>query len=482
MQTIVNLGLAGGGYAGHKLGLLRTDQLPDLLEGSVGTSDWWVKNTPLEDDKTVAYTSGRLAANILPAILSLAGFGKPIPSRHRPGGSEVGALYRGGDKDLVVTHSVPYPEELGRWPKKSAEPDFHELINPSWAVERGGVYTTDRAYGKTKIVPRPEKLEPRISPTRIKNRDFYSPRWIDAVGQRADVALAESGGSKRRAPLLPESARDMGIADQKNDSLRAEAIGRLIDRFGEPYARGGVMDETGGNAFGVRLMHAPGEETQKERLRRLLLLGKGKGFPSYDTAPGAVPTHSSRLYKMFQEGADDISYRDMFMLESPDFPSWKAYEQSSKGGRALLTSTPNATERVTRSASALFLKEQELLSAFRKKADPALAADMTNPRRVAIEILQGKGDWTRGEKELAASFLQSLRKLPADYAEAKTYGPFSLNPDNVAGIVTPRGAPGTDFLKYTGTRKGIPVIEINSPEDSFEAIRDLQSFRPRGTR
>ncbi len=71
-EVIANLGLAGGGYLGHKLGLLSTEQMPALLKGSVGGSDWFAKNTPLQDDGTAAYTAGRFTGNLSPLLVGMA--------------------------------------------------------------------------------------------------------------------------------------------------------------------------------------------------------------------------------------------------------------------------------------------------------------------------------------------------------------------------------------------------------------------------
>lgn len=40
-SAVVNLGLAGYGYAGNKLGLLAPDQMPGLIDKPVGGSEWW---------------------------------------------------------------------------------------------------------------------------------------------------------------------------------------------------------------------------------------------------------------------------------------------------------------------------------------------------------------------------------------------------------------------------------------------------------
>src|SRR5574343_2031873 len=70
-ETVLNLGLAGGGYLGHKLGLLRADQLPQLLEGSPGTTKWWAKGTPMEESADPAFVRGQLTGGLAAAAYGM---------------------------------------------------------------------------------------------------------------------------------------------------------------------------------------------------------------------------------------------------------------------------------------------------------------------------------------------------------------------------------------------------------------------------
>lgn len=85
----LNLGIAGAGYAGHKLGLLK-EPLPLIEPGAVGDSDWWAKLTNVSDDGSGQYTAGRLTP-LATAGVRVAGEGakrlvnamvsRPAPSR-----------------------------------------------------------------------------------------------------------------------------------------------------------------------------------------------------------------------------------------------------------------------------------------------------------------------------------------------------------------------------------------------------------------
>lgn len=94
-ELLANGGLAAGGYLGHKAGLLRPDQLPALLEGSPGTSEWMARKLGLEDKGEKGYNETRLAANLLPAASAAGRLAKgladaalsPVPRQNQQRGA-----------------------------------------------------------------------------------------------------------------------------------------------------------------------------------------------------------------------------------------------------------------------------------------------------------------------------------------------------------------------------------------------------------
>ena len=105
-ETVLNLGLAGGGYLGHKLGLLGADQLPQLLEGSPGTTKWWAKGTPMAESADPAFVRGQLTGG-----LAAAAYGMLPQMRMRQ-----------GQVNAVTWHGSPYKfdaEQLVRLPDGS---------------------------------------------------------------------------------------------------------------------------------------------------------------------------------------------------------------------------------------------------------------------------------------------------------------------------------------------------------------------------
>lgn len=91
MSQIANLGLAAGGYVGHKTGLLK--QPWDLIEQPIGGSDWFAKNTILQDPGTAAYTAGRFTGNVAPLFPKIA---RSIP------------LQRDSSPNALVWHGSPH--------------------------------------------------------------------------------------------------------------------------------------------------------------------------------------------------------------------------------------------------------------------------------------------------------------------------------------------------------------------------------------
>lgn len=72
-----NLLRAGVGFAGNKLGLLKPEQMPELIPNDQVplTSDWFAKNTPLEDTGEDGYTAARIAGGFAMPAAKAANIG-----------------------------------------------------------------------------------------------------------------------------------------------------------------------------------------------------------------------------------------------------------------------------------------------------------------------------------------------------------------------------------------------------------------------
>jgi hypothetical protein len=76
-NTLSNLLRAGVGFAGNKLGLLSPEQMPELIPNDQVplTSDWFAKNTPLEDTGEDGYTAARIAGGFAMPAAKVANIG-----------------------------------------------------------------------------------------------------------------------------------------------------------------------------------------------------------------------------------------------------------------------------------------------------------------------------------------------------------------------------------------------------------------------
>lgn len=106
----LNLGIAGAGYAGHKLGLLK-EPLPLIEPGAVGDSDWWAKLTNVSDDQTGAYTAGRLTPlGVAGAKVGAEGAKRLVNAMvSRPAPSRAGLPPTAKDqRGAIAWHGSPY--------------------------------------------------------------------------------------------------------------------------------------------------------------------------------------------------------------------------------------------------------------------------------------------------------------------------------------------------------------------------------------
>lgn len=269
-EQVVNLGLAGYGAAGHKLGLLRADEMPRLLEGSPGTSDWFAKGTPLEDQGAPAYQMGRIAPSavgLLAMNLNPAGVPYRVPKSLV---SQLGALRVGGDPYLIPAHQSSGRELLG---KTLADTPPREIYSPSLAITD---YRNPRqpivggfggAGGNVWLIPRTGAFSPAVGPTTLFNRDAFTARWRQ----------------------FPAASPPVISLDPSVDWRRAEIIARLVDRGLLPISKGpwGV-DE---NPAWRRILETPGSRNREgvpltgSHAAAVALSPRFQSFAHYENSP-----------------------------------------------------------------------------------------------------------------------------------------------------------------------------------------------------
>lgn len=468
-----NLGIAGVGYLAHKLRLLK--QPPDLIEAKnvPFSSDWHVKNSPLQDTGSAKYTAGRLTGNVLPGIASLA---RNAP---RPRQGQVNALYPGGRDDLLLYHQST-DSGLSKSP--------NEFYNLSAGITKDHV---NSSFGGLAVVLNPKKLEPRTSPTVIKNRDFYSPRW-----QTSKAGGAYTGVSERRKRLEDDLKfwENPAYTSEESklvvDSLRAEleqlsrqkqavANSRLADKFVPVWQQGGVRAE--GNAMP--------DDVAFQKL----------GAPARKVKPVVR----------------DDSWT-MAMLASPRFQSFRHFEKSPSGANLLLgpndlpvdpAAFNSRNEQMLRSIirdniiwehpadpnRVNFIPDQRLEGPkFYDLVDSLASTDVRKMVTGPQVLMQRKPPdpmvpFVRAEyepmtearaRELQATIRalrQNYRKVPSEYAETKTFGSLPINRETVAGIYSRDG--NDDFARFLARKRRIPFMEgSGSKQDDFDQLVEWQNY------
>lgn len=392
-RDALNLGIAGVGYAGHKAGLLK-EPLPLIEPGAVGDSDWWAKLTNVSDDGTGQYTAGRLT----PLGVSAAGAAgqgakrlvnamasRPAPSRSGPPATlkaQEGALYPGGRKDLIASHSTTTEGLSGALGTGKTV----ELHSPSFAVTNRYIPASfSRSDDSIQLIPREGAFDPATYSSTLLNRDAYTPRWSQmrskVVGQATSQpplpVLEVKYGGNFKDFLRDAYNGDLHYLDLLDGNTgermsRAEfekvyKLGTLsvidpnyIKALGN-YSSGLDTDAARSYRFGSRSetwerdlklfedvwnnserWQLPGralnprEEAQKRLVDRLYTPAQGKSVAGMES--GATFSNSQKIGS--PEFTGDVTGRlsqDLAIKGSPVFRSFSQYEKHPLGAK-LLTS------------------------------------------------------------------------------------------------------------------------------------------------
>ena len=428
---VANLGVAGGGYAAHKLGLIDTP--PDLIDPKTvpGSSDWFAKGTPLEEveGEGKGYGAARMATGILPSLLRGNVGRTPSSAAEAPRGSpeaQRGAIMldkqgnpRG--RDLAIYHTT---ESISGLPPAHAmdqrvKPPLKELAHPSFAMtsDLAPNRSTVDAFGRNVLIPDPRKLDPKTSNTVLKAHDFYSPRK-DMSYEYEMRNLANETGQK----LSPAE--------------RARA--RLDDKFTRHYALGGTGAEGGGQGM---IAWEPSTMSMNTTPR----------FQSYehflDSPKGAARLRKGDLpSEMLRNRYDNLAQNEYQSL------------LKAKGLDPLAQGT-------------------EIANALQSKAlDPKYWANAKDPQFSDPAFVKAVTERLRGYKR------ENIDYNPSDYAEIKRYGPMGINKDNFLGYVA-----DTDKeyelakwnLKQNKGSQGVPVYrrsEFKDDNELHDYIADMQTM------
>ena len=452
---VINLLRAGVGYVGHKTGLLKEPLSLIDKKDAVGSSDWFAKGTPLaqkQGESEGSYELGRLA----PAIASLpTAVGAALaPERAaktvqalRKAPKQAGALYPGGSDDLVAYHGT----ELGH-----GDSFPRELVNPSFAISsREPGSAVNGSYGNNFLIPKPQAIEPRETPTFIKAMDTYTPR--------------------KNAARANEFNRDPKTAiytDQGAAAAYRQALGQRMSA-GDDYS---TANEAGLDA--ARRLYAQNRVTD----RSLPPLGGQymEGMSINNVDPTELVSDVLAMRTKPHEVSD---------LGAPSFGSLKEFAESPLGAGRLAKNLRDVDERGFAYTYALskLMAERDLQSL---SANPNKNVD---PEWLLRNVRSSKGPLNPAEAQDLAMTLRDLRKTTLDnaptlYAEAKRYGSMGLHGDNFAGLIINDADPAQiERARAFYAKSNLPVFDgtalgLNDRSKLHQFMADLQTKALRGAR
>lgn len=476
--TLTNLLVAGGGYAGHKLGLLESP--PSLIDPSTVpfTSDWLSKGTPLEGQGS-SYDIGRVLPALAGAGMSaLGGVSKAAATGDAarllrgPTNKQAGALYldkqgRPGAEDLAMYHNTDLGSERGPY---SSLPS--ELTNLSFAITPPDRQLVN-GFGSSYLVPRPQKLEPRLSPSVLKAQDFYTPRYKAAFSRLMPDAAADPGFKAARekiwvdagldpnnlpqAGLIPQEARDAYAQLVAITNKRVQAQNRLRDlNLPSMLPSGGAGQEDITNASGLQ------------------------AYLRYATEPGYEP---------------DLGGMSLFkqqLLRAPQFKSLEEFDKAKLGAarlRAPLAGSPVQVSNASINAVKNLLNKVGVW--YSDNTLPPMRV-LRNPDELAARLRNDFGVYVPDKetiRALAPRLSHALRSgfetAPSEYAELKRYGPMKLNAENFAAYLDPNNLFNHRLQQQLASR-GIEYQHVPrdyyAPEDIHELITKIQTEALRGNK
>lgn len=410
--TATNLGIAGTGYLAHKLRLIK--QPPELIDAKnvPFSSDWFAKNTPLQDTGTEGYVRGRLAVAITPAI---AGMLRNVRPRH----GQTNALYPGGSDDYLLSHGTNEDNLID---------SPHELYNPSLAITKNKIPDD---FGDVSLIFNPRHFEPRTSTTVIKNRDFYSPRFGSSrAGGSFDEALAKDIKAKNQV--------------RYSNMIREMAGKRVADRFLPTFAHSGSFSE------GV----IPPDTSRLPRFRQRYSVDpidpiSDTGYSAFTRAVVDSPRFQS--FKHFEQSPHGAK-----LLNSPGgiYRDPKVVTQDIEGK---LEKIIGNIRWLDDAGNVTWFNDPTGRNMYRL-LDKLVAAD-TGGLDTSKMLNKNLDPMSPEQATALISSLRGLRKdirsVPSEYAEVKRFGYVPLNKETVAMILAPDRKAAEKLQQFSD--RGIPV-------------------------
>lgn len=511
-EMVTNLGRAGYGYAGHKLGLLTPEQMPQPLSASPGTSEWWAQKVNVPETGSGAYSAGRMAP-LLGGLARMAGVGGPGKVAPASPQAQKGAIRVGGDPELMPAHQTgiaPLTQLLGE------HKGVIELTSPSIAITRGHLNNDfEGPGGSIHLIPRVGAFDPAAYNTTLFNRDAYTSRHQNFSGRpvsKQDVHVPlttpipeEVTKHLEALKLNPESkgySMEFAFERAQQRLLKAQASGDL-DRFWTLVKDGSFPKVS----FNEKVWSQNAPEWAQDIHHDLNLIADN-AFRGHiglggrmDLQGSAADRLADRLSPpretMFGEGVPSSPSHAAAIHASPSFRSFADYERSPAGAATLL-----GPDKIEQGGSFLASKaSNKVLDAlvaewgFKNREQAALAMKQPlvslehngNILEALDQRWQGYNRTSNGPeaKRLAElDFLRSISEarkkmsqVPSSYAELKAVGPQSITGENWAGAIFSNTGGGTpELLREALTRAKVSTTTAGSqdPELLFQIAKRLQ--------
>lgn len=469
-EMVVNLGRAGYGYAGHKMGLLKADQMPEPLAASPGTSEWWAQKTNVPETGTGAYSAGR-ALPLLVGLARVGGVG--APSRGTPPSTvnQRGAIRTGGDPELMPAHATT---TAGLSALIGDHKGAIELTAPSIAITRGHLnkdFASDYG-GSVYLIPKVGAYDPAAYPSTLVNRDAYTTRKADIQSRpisKMSTFLSLGKGSIGNRATLDDVLQNLDNLSPNPDyaslghqvmlkELReAKASGALDTFLGKIKA--GDLPPLHYNDSVWSQSNASNDDLRLVNLLNNIKYGLDGDYfgitGKLDPKAEASSRLADRLMRpqdmIFGEGGGPSGTHRLAIKASPHFRSFAQFERDPRGAELLLSSreTDNSSFLPSQAANKI---ADELASKWHLKSRGQAVQAMDDPQKFLRS-------WREGDPEKDLQFLKDISEarkkmayVPSNYAELKVAGQTPITGENWAGAI----------LSNTGNDSGENLLRITN--------------------
>lgn len=524
---LANLAIAGGGYLGHKAGLLDTP--PELIENAVGGSDWVAGKLGNPDDSSTAYTAGRLTPVVVglakPAaggVAKLLDVGLASPSSGSKA-AQRGVIRRSigaGDEpqqDLILSHSLRQ-EVL---PQLARDTGSMELYSPSLGVRRGQVMTK---FGDLALIPRVGAFDPVVSPSVMTNRDAYTTRFdgfpggigknaLQPVDSPLRYATREHSEASIRALTSPETMRWQGAPLTEVRELQpllgefravSEAYGpeKAFDLLTNMDSKHFSYDALNGmGQLGNMIFRSAGGSVMERTPPDLRYHAKWRTHDRlfHGQRPEDLRLNEGGSFGVPSQSTGKLAH-DISVETSPVFRDFRRYERNPLGA-GLLSQPGRSGKQDAYQNKVLDVAYGDNFGWLWREGQVEAAALARKGPQAFMEALKSRNNETKyladayeannfsladmlkdGPQLLphAQKARRALQHTPSDYAEVKALGPVQITPDSFAGVIAQGDV--RDEIRDLLARNNLPLILRNSADNinksDLELVNQLQAGNP----